>query len=220
MSSIVFPFIATCLATGTALNDENAHVSNVSLLPISSRYDGIENDDGITVLDITDAANTRYGFIIFNDIEIGPDSAPELVPGLTVLDAKTYIGLYYAEDELEHQGMLDTIAKFEAIPKITVAALKSVWPGSGWKSLFDATATTGDVTFAPAGLKEMALANVLDEALHGDPIDLTWLSHAEELSEFLPALYKRLCDDPDLLKLPSGSRLASHCYVVVLKTAM
>ena len=105
----MFPFIATCLATGTALNDDISHASNVQLLPIDIAYDGCENDDGVSFFDVSQPANACYGVMFIGEKEVNwqikqhvdrmgeleYDFEPDYIPGRTILDPRTYIRRYY-----------------------------------------------------------------------------------------------------------------------------
>ena len=60
-----FPFILTCLAIGTSYDSKTGQVQAIHELQYDMGYDQGDNNDGITVLDITDLDNVRYCFVNF-----------------------------------------------------------------------------------------------------------------------------------------------------------
>ncbi|KAI0149493.1 hypothetical protein GGR57DRAFT_473576 [Xylariaceae sp. FL1272] len=59
----LFPFIATCLMFGASFDPSSGTGSNVAPLPFNTPYDGGDNNDGVTILDITDPSSVRYAFV-------------------------------------------------------------------------------------------------------------------------------------------------------------
>jgi hypothetical protein len=57
-----FPFISTCLVLGASTNREQPYVNLVHLEPEDQGFDQGDNNNGITVIDITDIDNLRYCF--------------------------------------------------------------------------------------------------------------------------------------------------------------
>lgn len=57
-----FPFITTCLVTGAAYDFEQGEVQTASELDFDTGFNQGHNEDGITVLDITDLTDVRYCF--------------------------------------------------------------------------------------------------------------------------------------------------------------
>lgn len=58
-----FPFITTCLAIGAGYDFGRHTAQTVHELAYNTGYDQEDNNDGITVLDITDLSNVRYCFV-------------------------------------------------------------------------------------------------------------------------------------------------------------
>ena len=92
-------------------------------------------------------------------------------------------------------------------------ALQSIWPGAGWESMPDGMNGSESVQLVPeTTLRGTRLSRVIDQALQGDPSDLSWLQRAEELPDFRTALHERLYSDSSVLKSPSG--FAMLCRVL------
>lgn len=68
-----FPFILTCLAVGVSYDSETGRAHTIHELRHDMGYDQGDNNDGITVLDITDLDNVRYCFV-----NLGGESSGEL----------------------------------------------------------------------------------------------------------------------------------------------
>jgi hypothetical protein len=83
-------------------------------------YDGGDNNNGITVLDITDLENVRYCFVDFH----GMESEGE-VDLMTPLSATTYLRAY--------ETVKGEVEDYEGLPLIDGRALNSAWPDSKWR---------------------------------------------------------------------------------------
>ena len=57
-----FPFIATCLLVGSSFEPEIGYQHRVHSLPFNVTLDRIDNNDGITIIDISDTKNIKYCF--------------------------------------------------------------------------------------------------------------------------------------------------------------
>ncbi|KAJ4182060.1 hypothetical protein NW767_013953 [Fusarium falciforme] len=60
-----FPFITTCLAIGASYDSKTGQVQAIHELRYDMGYDQGDNNDGITVIDITDLDHVRYCFVNF-----------------------------------------------------------------------------------------------------------------------------------------------------------
>jgi hypothetical protein len=120
---IPFPFITTCLAVGSSLRPDEASHAVTHVLSFNMTFDGGDNNNGITVLDITDLELVRYCFVDFQGME--SESEVDL---MTPLSATTYLRAY---DEFE--GNLEA---FETFPLIDGRVLNSAWPNDNWRVEF------------------------------------------------------------------------------------
>ncbi|KAL8868226.1 MAG: hypothetical protein Q9174_005127, partial [Haloplaca sp. 1 TL-2023] len=62
-----FPFIGTCLLVGSSFEAEIGYQHRVHSLPFNVTLDEIDNNDGITVIDISDLAEIKYCFMSLDD---------------------------------------------------------------------------------------------------------------------------------------------------------
>lgn len=95
-----FPFIATCLLVGSSFEPEHGYQHRVHSLRFNVTLDQIDNNDGITIIDISDTTDIRYCFAF-------PDDWPR--KPLKPLSALGYLVRYETnpcgdedEDEDEH----------------------------------------------------------------------------------------------------------------------
>lgn len=211
-SEMPFPFTATCLLIGASLHEEYNYSSKVQLLPMEVSYSGWQNDDGISIYDITDPVNPRYGFVFLEErYEAGADEDEDgmidnqgLLPAKAIIDAPTYLGGYYARDDLKGLDVDELLAAFDDYSLITVAALESLWPGAGWSTTVQDGSIAPETAGTRSTLKDNALARTVDEAFNSTTEDLDWLSDAERLPDFLPAILLKLQAAPDLIHTPPG----------------
>ena len=204
---VVFPLVSTILQVGTSLNEKNSYASNVIHLEINTAYNGGDNNDGISVFDITDPANPRYGLLFLHETtpynsarEVEDEDAkheePNYTPGLEILDPETYVKTYGSLCRQDSH----TITECQALPKLTVGSLRSAWPDVSWSSECDET--HNDVPPKSKPLKESSLSRVLDAAFESNQTDCSWLDQAEDIPGFIPALEARLSEHPSLIRRP------------------
>jgi hypothetical protein len=214
----VLPFIATCLVVGAALTDRDM-ADNIHLLPIDMTPEQCDNNDGFTIIDITDPSETRYAFFFDHsgDIELGHDmkdmegAVPSLVEPFVLLGPLSYVRTYYSHQDITDHGLQD-IDRLERRPKVSPDALRSLWPNIQWASVYGRTPSKVTVDSLASSLKEMSLSRVVDQALRGGEDTMRWLDQAEQLPDFLPALRTRLCDD--ITQVPVNSRMELLCLAL------
>jgi hypothetical protein len=93
-----FPFITTCLLLGASFRED---ASDAVVTPLDFRMEWYhsDNEDGVTVLDITDLANLRYCYL-------SPSGGPMgLFPADSVFDVVWYLEAYGEGDGVDHQGV-------------------------------------------------------------------------------------------------------------------
>ncbi|PQE29823.1 hypothetical protein CJF32_00000476 [Rutstroemia sp. NJR-2017a WRK4] len=120
VDDIPFPFITTCLSVGSSLRPDEASHAVTHVLSFNMPYDGGANNNGITVLDITDLENVRYCFVDFHGMESEGD-----VDLMTPLSATTYLRAY--------ETVQGKVEDYERLPLIDGRALYSAWPDSKWR---------------------------------------------------------------------------------------
>ncbi|KAJ2936186.1 hypothetical protein H1R20_g910, partial [Candolleomyces eurysporus] len=90
-----------------------------------------DNDDGITILDVTVPRNPAYCFVFLSEHGTEDD-----VPGMTPLTAAQYLRCYYPVPEASldvsemrlERDCLEDIANLDDMPLIPIATLANVWP--------------------------------------------------------------------------------------------
>lgn len=206
----MFPFITTCLFIGASLDDKGdfAPACQIQPLPISTDIYDIPNDDGISIYDITVAPHIRYAFAWIND----PAAAS------TICSAWKYFTDY--EDVEAANGIPSSFwDEFKKSPLIEIPDLESAWPGSKFRNTANdvtTTITAADVvaeSFSKMSLREKAMSDVITNALHSDPADLSWIEHAEQMPDFAATVGAKFIAEPSLIHLPSGvAMLARYTF--------
>ncbi|KIY67805.1 hypothetical protein CYLTODRAFT_375353 [Cylindrobasidium torrendii FP15055 ss-10] len=99
---------------------------NNALLPASMKSGGGDNNDGITIFDVTDPANPSYCFVAPGYIE-----ASEEVESWVPLTAEQYARAYYPEGDQDlkvDEDVVRTIARLDGTPVLSINALAEAWP--------------------------------------------------------------------------------------------
>ncbi|KAM0421383.1 hypothetical protein ACHAPT_010918 [Fusarium lateritium] len=145
-----FPIILTCLAVGAAYDVEEGRVQAIHELRYDTGYDQGDNNDGITVLDITDLDHVRYCFVNPGGADIyqdGPDGqiSSEIHPfimlhfwvaGFSNLEApltgREYLKGYYKDSNPLVQKHTHVIEALDESPLIDATTLARTWPWGHW----------------------------------------------------------------------------------------
>ena len=130
-----FPFISAALLLGGSFDPDRGLVARVHSISFNMPFDYGGNDDGITIIDITEQAHPRYCFVFFNEIYQNSysENSDESDPGAelcTPLSASSYLKVY-GEQPTE---LLEKINEWRLID---VGALEDAWPHGGWEKLGD-----------------------------------------------------------------------------------
>jgi hypothetical protein len=107
-----FPFLIACLLLGASLNVKEGYNATLNLLPFNMSFDGGDNNDGITVIDIMELSHVRYCFVVWDeydvfhgDLEVDQAEFPRMTP----LSSTAYLGAYYnAQERSEHPRISDS----------------------------------------------------------------------------------------------------------------
>ncbi|KAL8937297.1 MAG: hypothetical protein Q9216_004497 [Gyalolechia sp. 2 TL-2023] len=206
----------TCLITGASFNLDG-YYHGVIVEPFFMPFDGGDNNNGITIIDITDLESVRYCFVDF----YGMESARE-VELMTPLSARTYLEAYYILDELdektERMDLISLLEKFRERDVVTVAKLKETWPDGEWQKdgfVFEedesdhadctTTTTTGlkvekkrteqtadDLPGATKSLRDHSMNKLMEEILDPGTDNPDLIASLEILNDFIPKLRCRL----------------------------
>ena len=126
---IPFPMITTCLTLGASFDVMDGYFHGVHIEPFGMNFDEGDNNNGITVIDISELHRVRYCFVDMYGME-----SETRVPLMTPLLGSTYLWAYYDKNNKEHQEMHGhTIDKLEKWDLVDVAALRDTWPDGAWR---------------------------------------------------------------------------------------
>ncbi|KAL8922316.1 MAG: hypothetical protein Q9208_005286 [Pyrenodesmia sp. 3 TL-2023] len=203
-SHVPFPFIMTCLILGASFNLDG-YYHGVSVEPYYMAFDEGDNNNGITIFDITDLTDVRYCFVDF----YGMESERE-VDLMTPLSARTYLEAYYEVDAANDEaGFLPLLESFQGRNLVTINALKETWPSGDWQGDDFVQDVEGDHPHDSSGtepkdlagdapkyqvksLRDQSMDNFLDVLLDPSQDTTALLVEAELLTDFIPRLRRRL----------------------------
>ncbi|KAJ9638436.1 hypothetical protein H2199_007125 [Coniosporium tulheliwenetii] len=228
-----FPFIQTCVTLGAGLNIEEGYEATISVLPFNIDISECDNNDGFTVIDVSNLDRVRYCFFVDGGVETAEyrhkqgmtnedgDGSSEwlepteenIIPRLVPLKAEQYLSGYYFRGSKDWSATLDEkLRSFEDWPLVNVAALKETWPDHPWND--DVEEQKSDRS-SPAGttlsLRNASMQKLIGEALH-DPENGDWIQEAECLPDFVPILRSYLYEHPESVHTsPGGLTLLRKC---------
>jgi hypothetical protein len=121
---VPFPFITTCLVLGASFDLKQHYSAVVTPLPFNMSFNGGDNNDGITVIDVTDLDHVRYCFVLWR---YKSANVPEMMP----LPGSLYLEAYYGSNIGER--LQELVRDFEVWDLISTDALRSAWPKGDWR---------------------------------------------------------------------------------------
>ena len=194
-----FPFVTTCLVLGASLDVETGYSSHVLLLPWNLEFDQGDNNDGVTIIDITRPSDVRYCFVFYED-DFGEGRVT-----MTPLSAEEYLKAYEGE---ESDGSNSTTHGLGDVPVIDVQALEEAWPRDGkWYDpvLRDPTSTEmsddgvaeSESTQRPPSLEDLSTKAVIEDALVNGVEDL---DIAADIPLFSSKLRTYIHDNPKVVE--------------------
>ena len=140
-SEVPFPFITTCLLLGASFDVKEGYNASVILEPFNMAFNDGDNNDGITVIDITDLRHVRYCFVLWGFYERAEDDVeeeeehtrPPRVPQMTPLSGPMYLGAYSsAEERSKHPDFQTLMQQYHEWDLIDIASLADTWPQGKW----------------------------------------------------------------------------------------
>ncbi|KAL2041824.1 hypothetical protein N7G274_005608 [Stereocaulon virgatum] len=222
---VPFPFIATCLVLGASYSPDGYH-HQVSLESFCMAYNDGDNNNGITIFDITNLSHVQYCFVDFNGMESDRE-----VPLMTPLSARTYLEAYsILSDPGNSRDLVPLVEAFDEWGLIATATLENTWPGEGWEAddevdvedelddeiqRLDEELAKPEVELArlhtnpvdtPMTLRDSAMDKLLQSLMKQPDDDSDSIAEAELLTDFLPKLRAKFYDQATQLK-PSSSLL-------------
>ncbi|KAL8852994.1 MAG: hypothetical protein Q9221_002142 [Calogaya cf. arnoldii] len=227
--NVHFPFITTCLFIGASFELNTGFYDDVKVQAFYAMYDEGDNNDGVTILDITKLNNVRYCFVDFEgwlNVDLN-----------TPLSARTYLEAYQVlDDSKDNANLLRILQSFEGRPLVTTGALRETWPHGAWKDqspTSDAYAgfhpdSTGppdfgslDLVDMPKSLRDQAMDRLLDVLLDSSEENASSLvAEASHLPDFVSKLRQRLALGGVALVDPSPFTLWSAEHLSTLITQL
>jgi len=223
-----FPFIATCLTVGSSFNPEEGYQRRVHPMPFNTSPKQTQNDDGITVIDISDLDRVRYCFAFPKTQEVGYDPETddfEYTDKRGPLKASKYLSRYVSSRERKKLD-IDTRLRYDELVKqvesyelIDAVSLEETW------STYDpndedvsASPTSEEVKNKQLGrlsLRDSAIDQAIDSIMKdGDP-DLSTIAEAQKLPDFTPRLrskLKSLAEADELFSSPAIARILEAAF--------
>ncbi|TFY77860.1 hypothetical protein EWM64_g6150 [Hericium alpestre] len=236
------PFLSFLLASGWDVNlepieDEGAgrglrtghgSIGGSSMDPDMGSGDG-DNNDGITVIDVTDPASPAYCFVSVNGLEAqGASPEPEhYIP----LSAEQYCRAYYPPQDLEElkslpeddgqieceESVRSVIATLDDVPVIKLASLAEAWPSeyqvspAAEKEASDSeAAVSADRTQDP--ILEASLRAILDSDVAGSSGDMEQVYDILTREDYRPRVLAKLRGFLDIppAGLPLLTKVLAH----------
>jgi hypothetical protein len=156
---VPFPFITTCLFLGASFDVKAVYSHGVILEPFDMAFNEGDNNDGITVIDITNLTHVRYCFVFWRMMmgeeeeeeeeggggeeegegeEEEGDTEWEGGPRMTPLSGPKYLSAYYKAKERSNDPKLQTELQaleqqFDKWDLIDTASLANIWPQGEWR---------------------------------------------------------------------------------------
>jgi hypothetical protein len=177
-------------------------------MPWNMEFDQGDNNDGVTILDISQPPSVRYCFVIFLDYdrydeldgsEIEETPHKRMVP----LRGAEYLSIYYKEEnwDADMKEIAGSLDKFSLIP---ASSLNEVWPRPEWESRAERGLQPGaedEQTGIATGLAHLTLASMAMEKSIERILDEEdeLLEYVEELPIFQPSLKDYLYKHPSVV---------------------
>ncbi|KAK0653124.1 hypothetical protein B0T16DRAFT_407477 [Cercophora newfieldiana] len=191
--TIPFPITAACLLLGSGLDPrpDSYYLYGPEPLSITTTLYEVDNNDGFTIIDISDLDAPRYCFI-----------ADPLAP----ITAVQYHSTYYAKDDPNCPQPAD----LEAWDLIDADALRELWPEENWEDAGEVATTTREAGKGHdhhiKSLRWLALEKAIISAAE-EPEHVEYLTEVEGMPGFHSELWQFLQTHPDLAQRRGGLKL-------------
>lgn len=132
----------TCLIIGASFDPDTCYnYAMPHVLPFGMPFDGGDNNDGITIIDITDLRKVKHSFAFLTDVpEFNPEDADEEdeegegdiddeIPSFTPLSGLQYEAAYERPRNRSPRNIFDAREDDDLIDEET---LNSAWPDRRW----------------------------------------------------------------------------------------
>ncbi|RFU33671.1 hypothetical protein B7463_g2673, partial [Scytalidium lignicola] len=187
---IQFPFITTCLILGAALDPrpEFSYQHDVQILSITTDFRQVDNNDGLTMIDISDVDSIRYCFLQLEESSMMP-----------LTGIQYFLGYYRNLSSGPQPAGLSTWDLIDS------EALRNLWPNGEWKDaeVINVTQRSEGNNAPVKSLKSLAFEKLIEQALD-DHKNGAYLTDAELVPDFHSRLREYLGRDHEVVKRPGG----------------
>jgi len=201
-----FPFTATCLALAAAFDPrpETSYYHSVSLLYTGINFVQTDNNDGFTMVDVSNLDDIHICFLFpdFRYVEEDPESGSSQItrpPSYTPLTAEEYIA-EYADTPDEVKVDVD----LSCWGLVNADTLRNLWPNGYWCNRNDdgpGGSRRIEQEARITSLKELTFIKVIEKHLDNPELGMI------ELPDFFERLRKWLHAFPEYVKAPHGHRI-------------
>jgi len=200
----MFPFLTTCLVLGTGFNPLKT-ADSVSGLPWNMDFDKGDNNDGVTIFDISQPDTTKYCFVKFgffvDEEGEGEGDLEDIDIDMTPIRGAEYLATYYKKSAWT-EDMKQLAESLDKFPLVSSTTLNEAWPRPNWISRIDRGLQPAEnyeqavIETTRKPLASIAMENSIERILdHEDDL----LSLVEELPIFQPSLKEYLYKHPNFV---------------------
>ncbi|KAL2281063.1 hypothetical protein FJTKL_12083 [Diaporthe vaccinii] len=209
-----FPFITTCLVVGASYDPELGKCSSVDEECFGMGYNHGDNNNGITVLDISDLGNVRYCFVDYQGME-----SARAVPLYTPLDGWTYLMAYFNDADDIVVNNQSTTKALEKYALVDSSALADCWPKGRWQPAMGGGRPEHGLNRKSNKMSVRSLFSLSKEKLFQEllsresPPDLALLDQPMLIRGFAHDLQRYLIDNAEALsKSPAAIELLRKAF--------
>ena len=216
-----------CLALGCGITPGEHGQSRVHELDIDAKYDGVQNDDGVSVFDVTVPGEPKYAMIQLTNYEdyedeedvngdlVEIDTTSDAFEPNTILNASDYLLRYWQETHVDAD--MTRARMLNNLPQLDVAALISAWPHGDFRARTNANGSDrperkDSPTNPVKTLTAASMRAVIERTIQDDLSNVDLLAEAERVPDFTKALRAHLHDNPDSAQGRSFSVLLGRIY--------
>lgn len=209
-----FPFIATCLTVGSSFDPEDGYQRRVHPMAFNTLPKDVHNDDGITVIDISNLDCLRYCFTFPKTQRDGFGYTDLKEP----LRASKYLSRYVKSREMKKLDP-DTRLRYDELVKqleshelVDAFALQETWSTLA-PSDEDATSPlrseeVNEEQLGQLSLRDSAIDQTIASIVKDGDLDPSTIAEAQKLSDFTPRLRNKLKSLAEAGELPSSPAMA------------
>lgn len=160
-------------------------------------FDQGGNNNGITVIDISDLNDIRY---CLDFKGIGKNREASLH---TTLNGWGYVPAYYEESDMIMENNIPTLKALEKFRLIGLVSLADCWPYRAGRWRADGVAAVEQwkrdneivSSLGSLSLRDKTMNKIFEEAMKSDEADLSWVEEMEQLADFQRTLEARVLGD-------------------------